>query len=208
MVRIFVPIPAKKGATQMKKWLATLSAVVLVFAAVPANASNLQSPVTTVNLSFNVSESISVSATPGSISFDLTGTASGPISVTTSWSVVGGQHNAWATFIYFTSANALTNSGPSIPTSAFNTSVNGGAASPCTQTGSFTDGSGHAYTNPVANSNNCSHITYQGGSQVFGAIPLQGSQTDSVLPSITNSVASNAQAGGYTGTLNLIAVVQ
>src|ERR1700722_11553826 len=66
---------------------------------------------TTVSLSLNVGETLSVIATPGNISFSYSNgvaTASGPISVQTSWNVASSRASLF-TYAYFATTTGLTN---------------------------------------------------------------------------------------------------
>src|SRR6266853_4350124 len=155
-----------------------------------AQAVSLNSAPTTVTLSLTVSESLSVSATPANITFTYNAgaaTASGPISVTTSWN--GTSRTSISTVAWFaTGGSAL--SGPSaIPPSDVFASINGGTATACTQ----------ATPSPVT----AIGLTGQFCPLVFtqNLPPQVGTHTDSILLSLAGLPA--LAAGTYTGTLNI-----
>jgi len=193
----------------IRKLSAVFLALALIFMVVPleVQGSNIQTAVSTVSLSFTAAESLSLSVTPASLTFNSAGVAPA-LSVTTTWNVAAGAHNAWRTFLYFSSGNALTVGSNNIATSAINAAIAGGASGACNGSGTVTINS-HVYTNPITVTNNCPMISYLNHvtDDVFSApIPLNSSQTDSVVLSITNPGSFNA--GAYTGTLNAISVVQ
>ncbi len=156
----------------------------------PIGAAQTNSNTATVALTMSVGNSITISATPGTIAFtpDGTGklaTASGPISVTTAYAVGssdGLSVNAW----FSDPTTALTQGAYKINTGKVLASINSGATSACNQT--------------VANSNGVNGATCPNIATVTNA--GVGTRTDSVLLSINNGAAMFAP-GSYTGTLTL-----
>lgn len=177
----------------MKKYARLVLAVVLsaLLIGAPAFASVTSNP-QTVNLTLTIGETLTLSVTPGSVSFpapDINGnsTASQPISVVTSWNFSASR--ILVTDAYFTNpAAALTNSGPAIPASMVFASPDGGTAQACTQTES---------SNPNATA---------GGScpRIFSNLSAtSGSSTDSLQLSLRG--ATGLTPGAYAGVLNFSA---
>jgi hypothetical protein len=170
-----------------------LMASLLAILAVPMQAQAVTSNVASVTLNANVNTTLTVSATPASISFSGSGTnpapvqGSSPISVTTTWNL--SSTATLTVYEYFASTTALTNSGPTIPSSAVTASVNGGTATPFTGT--------------------CAAISITGScgpnvaSVAITSANLNNTHTDSVVLAIN---LNGAPAGAYTGTWNVQAV--
>jgi hypothetical protein len=163
-----------------------VSALLLLLPMSSAMAST-SSNVATVALSVTVTNSITIAATPGNISFTApSGAASGPISITANWNLSNASTNFVLDAYFLTPTAALT--GPtSIPSSSVFGSVNSGTATAFTATDS---------SNTAA--------TVGGTLQIFrGSIAATGTQTDSLLLSING--LSGTTPGTYTGTLNISA---
>jgi len=169
--------------------LALLLAAVLCFAAVPrADAqSGVASNTATVSLTANVSETITVSATPASITFNLSGQASSPITITSTYNVNNTRLN-FVVDAYFASTTALSNSGPVITTSQIFGSMNGGPATACNGGGDL---------GPVQLTNACPRSP-RSLNGVFS-----GSFTDSLVLSIPG--LGSMTPGNYTGSILIVA---
>lgn len=152
-------------------------------------------------------ETLFLMVSGGSVSFDLSGHADSMPTVTLMWNVSGtaGEH-AWIVYPYFQSSTALAgtyNRQNTIATGNVSLSV-GSASLPCIGSGIY----GGGYSNPLSASNNCPAIFYHNDpSATFSSgIPLSGSQTTTIMPSV--SVPSRQNADNYTGTLQLVAYVE
>lgn len=174
----------------MKKYFRYVLAGLLVFTLSGAPAFAGPSATASVALSLNVNESLTLSATPPSIAFTYDGvnsaTASGPISVTTSWSLDTGHTNL-AVYAYFASTTAL--SGPqSIPTSEVIAAIDSQGPAACNQSnGQQAPGTACNTVYQVAN-------------------PTQtGTKTDSVTLSLSGTGA--LLPGTYSGMINFQADV-
>src|ERR1700680_3549678 len=89
-----------KGETAVKKLLVVLTALVLLVPPSVGQAAVVTSNVAPVGFTMTAAESLTVSATPSNITFTLdgtgtTGTASGPISVTTNWFFNTAPRTVW-----------------------------------------------------------------------------------------------------------------
>jgi hypothetical protein len=177
----------------MRKILSMLAAVVLLFSPI-AHAAQLGSNTATVALSYNISESITVSGVPSTATFTGVTPTTPIIAVTTTW-VLAATRTHLDTNLYFTTPTAaLTDgAGHNIPTSSVFANLNGGAYSACTSSpaadvvgatvgGTCNVGFGVAITAANQNSSNTSNFTLQ----------LQG-------------LSASLPAGAYTGTLNIVA---
>jgi hypothetical protein len=174
-------------------------AVGMVAMTAPAFCQSLNSSVASVALSATLNESLTVSATPGSVSFNLvagsTALGSGAVTTTTSW-VLNGSRTKVTLTGYFSSATAALTSGGTtpvnIPSSAVLAKVDTASAfSPFTATGPLgTAGAGlSVFSTTITNANRTA------------------TQTDTMNLEIDLSGSGQAQlpAGTYTGTLNLAA---
>lgn len=149
-----------------------------------------------VSLSLNVGETLSVLATPANISFTYSNgvaTASGPISVQTSWSLAASR-NSLFTYAYFATSTGLTDGNVIIPASKVFASIDGGAAAACSLTS--------ADPNIGAGAGLCPTV-YSVPSGIGATTPI-GTHTDSVLLSIP--AAGALEVGQYNGTLQLMAI--
>ncbi|HTR67229.1 MAG TPA: hypothetical protein VMH85_15730 [Terriglobales bacterium] len=120
----------------------TLVALMMAGAASLASAQALNSGAQTIALNATLNESLTLSLSANSVSFNLTpGNATnaggGTITATTSWVLKPGR-TAVGVYAYFTSAAAaLTDGSNNIPSSAFSISDNGGTAAALTNTVAF-----------------------------------------------------------------------
>jgi hypothetical protein len=176
-----------------KQWFVVFASLLLLFGPglAEAQATALNSNQGSVALSLTVSESLTVSATPATITFSApsggASTASGPISVTTSWNGTG--RTSISTVVWFnTSGLALTGPSAIAPSNVF-ASINSGTATACTQ----------ATPSPVTGIG----LTGQFCPIVFtqNLPPQVGTHTDTILLSMSGLPA--LAAGTYTGTLNI-----
>jgi hypothetical protein len=176
----------------MKMKRITVLLITLALCLVPAQAQavTVNSNVQTVALTMTVGESITLSATPATITFTYDGsnaaTASGPVTVTTSWQLASGHTSVYES-AYFSSTTALT--GPSsIPTSQFMQKIDGtGTPSACNVSGNF---STTASCQPIINTTTVTPLTLSG-------------RTDTLLFSLSG--VGILGAGSYTGTINIAA---
>lgn len=120
-----------------------LVAVLLLGLTVPAPAGPLNSNFVTVNLQANAKESLSVTAAPALVNFNLLptgGISNGnvPVSITTSWVLLPGRTRV-RLYVYFASAAAALSdgAGTNIPSSRVLGSVNGGAFQTITNNSPF-----------------------------------------------------------------------
>lgn len=153
-------------------------------------AQALNSNTAAVNLNAPLAESVSVSASPGTVNFTLlpNGPASGnsAVTITTTW-VLRPNRTTLTTYAYFSSSTAaLTDGGTppnNIASSSVKGSVNGGASTPLTGTSPFAAGSSvTVYSTAITGGNkNTSHTD---------TLALTIDTTGLALP-----------AGTYTGTL-------
>lgn len=171
-------------ASQLKKAVAFLAIGLLVLLPATSAMATTPSNVATVALSITVNSSFTISATPASLSFSSAGVASGPITISSVWSI-GFISNAVNVDAYFATPSAALSSGPgSISSANVLGAVNGGAANAFTQTDSHVSAAVAGATLPI-------------GSSTLGI----GTQTDTLLLSITGLGA--VTPGAYTGTLNI-----
>lgn len=171
-----------------------IAAVALSFLSVSQSHAQTSSNAAAVTMTFPVNSSLTVAATPGSITFTSIdakdATASGPISVVTTWNLTAGVHNVF-TAAYFASATAaLTDGTINIPTSDVFASIDSGTAAACTLT----------------NVNVPASLTGATCPQVFQGtdVTAQGTSTDTVLLSLT-SPTNFAASAGYAGTITISA---
>jgi hypothetical protein len=173
----------------IKKIAVVLLSVLVCFDVVPVNAqaTGVASNTATVSLTANVSESISLTATPASLTFNLSGAASSPITITSTYNV--NNTRVWiAVAGYFSSSTALSNSGPVITTSQIFGSMNGGTATACNGGGDL---------GPVQLTNACPRGTHS-----FSGVFI-GTFTDTLLLSIPG--LGTMTPGNYTGVINIVA---
>jgi hypothetical protein len=165
-------------------------AVLLILLAASSASAQLNSSAGAVNLSANVSTSLKVTASPGTVNFALVrnGTANGSATITinTSWTLTF-LIGTVKTYAYFTSpVAALTDgAGDNIPSSSVNGSVNGGAFAAFTAATPFAGASG-----------------MQLSSELIFLFNITGSHTDTLNLNI-NTTGLNLPAANYTGVLNI-----
>lgn len=159
-------------------------------------ATQLNGPPASVSLTMTISESITVSVTPTAITFTnagTTATASGPISVVTSWNVAAGR-TAIDTVASLTSITAALTGPTVIPASSVFASINNGTATACT----------------LASINSVVGVGVSGAlcPDVFHTTPSagSGSHTDTILLSLSG-LAAPLPSGTWTGTLNITPVL-
>jgi hypothetical protein len=151
-------------------------------------------PGTAVNLSLAMNESVTVTATPGSITFGVpvsgTSTASGPITVTTTWSLLSTRTMLHISSYLGSVTAALSSGGANIP-AADVYSTETGSTLPCTQGDS-------AFPNVGAQ---CGWYAPAGSNS---SMVYTGTNNTAVTLSLQNLPASLA-AGTYTGVLTFVA---
>jgi hypothetical protein len=186
-------------------WKMSVGLFVLMLALMPAAAqgSTINSNAGSVALSMTVGESLSVSATPATISFTPSGsaaTASGAITVTTSWQLAATRSQLYTVAYFSTPTSALVNGSSVIPASDIFASVDSGTAAACN--GTSLPMSGLGISGGMCGT---SGIIFNGGSQLSGGT-FTGSHNDTILLSMQGLPALNA--GTYSGTLTIVAAAQ
>ena len=142
----------------MKQALMAVAAVGFVLAAAPLSHAQLNSNQATVNLNANMSESLSVTAAPGTVNFNLpaSGIAPGsaPVVVNTSW-VLSPARTAVSVYAFLGSAPAaLTDgAGNNIASSRVSGSVNAGPMGPFTGASPFSGATAITVVNALAITN-------------------------------------------------------
>ncbi len=181
------------------KSLKALLLAAAIFIALPAFAQNQFSNQQTVNLALNITESVTLSATPGTITFTPgaggTATASGPISVVTTYNL-GSSRTALLVGLWLGSSSAaLSNGTTNIPSSDVLASNGSFTNVPCTGTNQTGNGS---FPGSVAGA-------YCANYSVLGAGGGAGVNTSPVTLSLTG-LPANLAPGSYTGTVVFQAV--
>jgi hypothetical protein len=162
----------------------------LAFVPIKAQAQ-LKSNAAAVNLNATLNSSISITAAPGLVNFNLvpngTVTGSSPITIKTNWAlpILFGNLNEYA---YFTAApSALSDgAGDNIPSSSVSGSVNGGAFTAFTGASPFAAGSSVTIFNQT----------------IFIFFTNPGNRTDTLNLQI-NTTGLGLPAGLYTGVLHI-----
>jgi hypothetical protein len=188
----------------MKKLLAVFLSLVLVMFAVPASASNINTPVSSVSLSYTVGESLTLTVTSGpTAAFTLAGgiPTSTPITVSTAWNVANTRTELFIVTYLSSTTAALAGGGVSIPSSDVFASDNGNPSVACTKSapnglgiagaGCSPDGSNGAFSLPLTSASN----------------NFTGTQNDSWVLTLQN-LPANLPAGTYAGTINFVAMIQ
>ena len=173
--------------------------MVLTLALVPlAKATTVTSNTATVALNLSVPESITVTATPGSMTLvpnghdDYVQPAATPVTVTTQYVLATG-HTSLQVWSYFSSSTALTNGITNVPAAGFLQHVASGFTTDadCNKNGPFSAAAScpeiNAVTNPPAST---------------------GTLTDQLLWGTDSNVspASSWTAGNYNGVINIAAI--
>lgn len=170
-----------------KAWM-FLGVLALVMAAAPSSQAQLNSNTATVNLNAVLGESLTVTASPGTVNFTLVPSGpvngSAPVAIQTQWALAAGRTSV-SLFAYFASATALTDgAGNNIPTSNVFGSVNGGAYGAFTNVGAFSADSITVF------------------SQAVGAGTFNVTRNDTVGLRI-DTTGLGLPANTYTGLLNV-----
>ncbi len=157
----------------------------------------LDSSPATVSLSATLSESLTISATPSAVSFNLVsgGTAAGsaPVAITTTWVLKSSRSTVTLTGWFSNAAQALTSGGATpvyIPTSEVLGQLNSGTFTAFTQS----PGSGDL---GVAGA---SLVLF---TQAITTTNVSANRTDNLNLEIDLASQTQLPAGSYTGTLNL-----
>lgn len=173
------------------KYWVLLAAVALVLAqGTAANAQVLNSAQASVNLNAVMSESLTLSAAPGTVNFtplNSNGVTNGDsaITINTAWVLKPGRTTV-TVYSYFAGTTALTNSADAtqvIPVGSVQGSVNGGAAAAFTGTSPFAAGSSLTIATVAITGSN-----------------KNTSRSDSLALTV-NTTGAGLAAGTYTGTL-------
>src|SRR5712691_1839311 len=173
--------------TKRKAWL-ILGVLALLMAVTPASWAQFNSNQPTVNLNAVLGESLTVTASPGTVNFTLatSGPAIGsaPIAITTAWALGSGRTSV-TLLAYFTTANALTDgAGHNIPPANVSGSVNSGAFATFTSAGAFSTQSLQVFSQAVA------------------AGTYNSSRSDNLNLKI-DTTGLGLPVGTYTGVLNI-----
>ncbi len=174
--------------TKHKAWL-ILGVLALLMAVTPASWAQFNSNQPTVNFNAVLGESLTVTASPGTVNFALatSGPAIGsaPIAITTAWALGSGRTSV-NLIAYFTTASALTDgAGHNIPPANVSGSVDGGAFTPFISVGPFS--------------------ILRVFSQAVAAGSYNSSRNDSLNLKI-DTTGLGLPVGTYTGVLNIQAL--
>jgi len=173
----------------------TLVALMVTAAASLASAQALNSGAQTIALNATLNESLTLSLSANSVSFNLTpgnaaNAGSGNVTATTRWVLAPGR-TAVGVYAYFTSATAaLTDgAGNNIPSSAFSIADNGGSAATLVNTAAF----------------GAANAGLQLANVAITTANRNASRTDAMAFNINLSGGTLPQlpAATYTGTLNI-----
>jgi hypothetical protein len=160
-------------------------AVVMLAMSGVANAQ-INSNIATVTVNFSQSESLSVLASPATLTFNAAGVANAPLSVTVNWNLAQSRSHI-EPYLYFASSNALTDgTGDNIPASSFGADCGAGTAT-------FANG-GTVPFGPADWGVDIGTIPVTAGNYT-------GTHTSSCQLSFSGAAA--LPAGSYTGTLNV-----
>ncbi|HEY0705128.1 MAG TPA: hypothetical protein VGD60_20350 [Candidatus Acidoferrales bacterium] len=174
-----------------------LSAVMILAPATTLQADQILSNAQTVNLSFSVNESLTLSCTPAAVTFSYnavagTGTASGPISCTSTWALASTRTQLFGYAYFATPGAALADATTNVPTSEVFASMDGGAVQPCTGTDTTIS------TIPVGGL--CSGFNPLSG-PLSNPVNLTGTHTNTILLSLAN--LGQLSVGSYAGVLQI-----
>lgn len=180
----------------MKKAISFMLAAVLALGLSGAPAfAQIGSNVATVQLSMTIAPSLTLTATPGNVSFTYangSATASGPIQITTTYNLPNSPQESLAVMAYFSNASAaLVGANNSISAANVLASANGGAALPCNQD--------HTNQGPIWVPGATCFVN--SANTVFGS----GTEGDSLLLSLQNV---SSMPDTYSGVLNISAYAQ
>jgi hypothetical protein len=172
------------------KYWVMLAALALVMASGTSAYAQLNSTAASVNLNAVMSESLTLSAAPGTVNFtplNSNGTTNGDSAITidTAWVLKTARTDVYV-YAYFASTTAMTNTSDAtytIPVGSVTGSVNGGAATAFTGTSPFAVGS----------SLNVAHVNITG-------VNKNSSESDSLALTV-DTTGAGLPAGTYTGTL-------
>lgn len=178
------------------KFVLPIMGCVLATAGITANAQ-LTSSVASVQLNATLQESLTVSATPANVTFNLVpgGTALGnaPVAITTSW-VLKGSRSSVTLSGYFSSATAALSDGAATPTDIPSSDVLGQVT-----TGLPTAFTSFTQSAPVGTAGAGLELF----NQAISASNRATSRTDNLNLQINLTGLPQLPAGSYTGTLNL-----
>jgi len=165
-----------------------LGVLALLMAVTPASWAQVNSNQATVNLNAVLGESLTVTASPGTVNFTLAAsgpsTGSVPVAITTAWAL-GSSRTKVNLFAYFTTVNALTDgAGHNIPSANVSGSVNSGAFATFTTAGAFSTQSLQVF------------------SQALAAGTFNSSRSDNLNLRI-DTTGLGLPVGTYTGVLNI-----
>jgi len=187
----------------IRRWSLGLVVAALLLA-FSTGAQQLNSNVQTVSLSMSVAESLTITASPSSITFTpnagyTAATASGPITISTVGQLAATRSSLWIDAYFASATSALANGSSLIPASQVFASWNGMTTIPCSG-----NDTGLGVTGSACN----------GGG---GTFPLftPTSTPPLTLPSFTNTSTlllslggmSGLVPGSYTGVINIEAAV-
>lgn len=180
----------------LRQLFAVSMAMLLVLCAVPAQAQAITATPASVSLSYSISESITVSALPASVTFTGAPPTTGAITINRSWVL-----NSTRTFVDLnwglgSVASALSDGAShNIPSSNVFSNMNGGAYSNCTQAAGATELTPLLTVGAICNMGR--HDAVTGANQV-------GSDSTTVTLQL-QGLPGSLPAGTYTGTLVIVA---
>lgn len=178
-----------------RKYAVIFAAFVLCFV-VPADAQAIVSSTSTVQLSYIVGESLTVSGAPPTLTFAGAPTpATGALTITTSWVLSAARTRIDVNLFFATPTAALTDGASNnIPASQVFANINGSAFTACN-------------TNPapavagVATTGGTCNVGY---GAVITAANRTSSHSDAFILQL-QGLSSSLPAGTYTGQLNIVA---
>jgi hypothetical protein len=174
----------------------SLMALAMLFGPTLQPADAIVSAVSSVQLSYVVGESLTITGVPPSLTF--TGSpipATGPLSVTTTWVLTSSRSRVDIALFFQTPSAALTDgAGDNIPSSQVFANINGGTFSACNSSAVAPELSGSTVSGGICGANANTAITTANDS---------GNRTDSFVFQLQGLGA--LPAATYTGQINLIA---
>jgi hypothetical protein len=173
-------------------------ALALMFAPVAPAQAGIVSSTATVQLSYVIGESISVSGAPPTLTFSGAPTpATGNLVIVTTWVLAATRTHVDTNLFFATPTAALTNgSGSNIPASQVFANINGSSFSAC-NTNPATDTASVAVTGGTCN---------VGFGVAITPANLTGSHSDTFVLQL-QGLSASLPAGTFTGQLNIVAGV-
>ena len=189
----------KNACSFWRSIMAVGIAMFLTFGVVVPQADAIVSSTATVNLSYVVGESISVSGAPPNLTFSgAPNPVTGPLTVTTSWVLAANRTVVDTNLFFATPSAAMTDgNGHNIPAASIQANVGGGPFSDCGRNPA-TD------TNGVATAGGTCNVGFGVAITTANLTNTAGTTSTFVLQ-IPGAVAAALPAGTFTGQLNIVA---